>query len=536
MEPVVPRSTIPELLARHARERGDHPAVMSVPDTVTYAELEQRTAKMARAFLALGAGKGTRMALLAPDGVFWITTWLAALRIGALLTTVSTLATPPELAYILRNSDVQILIAARKFLRHDYGVNLTAALPRLAESKVGAIKIVAAPFLRSVWMDDPSGLSWAGSVGDLIARADAPDATLLAAVEKEVVPSDDAVIVYTSGSTSTPKAVIHSQGNLTSHGPELARIFMIKPTDRMMPLLPAFWAAGMAMATKVLCTGATLVYPESPDLEVVADTVARFKANRMNFWGGNMATLRDMIEARGVSTEGMFAPGPYRDARGEMIPSHLQATTFGMTETFSCHSGEPLNVRMADDKAGAAGRAVNNYERRIVNLETGEVAPFGEVGEMQVRGGALMSGFYKVERRKVFTPDGFYPTGDLSRMDADGYSYYIGRRGDMIKTKGANVSRLEVEAAMRNLPDVDLPIVVGLPDPDIGQVVVAAVVPKSGATLTEEGLRNALRGTISSFKIPRHICFIAHEDVPRTTTGKLKLHELAGMISGRLGR
>jgi acyl-CoA synthetase (AMP-forming)/AMP-acid ligase II len=106
----------------------------------------------------------------------------------------------------------------------------------------------------------------------------------------------------------------------------------------------------------------------------------------------------------------------------------------------------------------------------------------------------------------------------------------------MIKTKGANVSRLEVEAAMRNLPDVDLPIVVGLPDPDIGQVVVAAVVPKKGATLTEDGLRTALRGTLSSFKIPRHICFIAHEDVPRTTTGKLKLHELANVISARLER
>src|SRR5690349_504375 len=99
MEPVVPRSTIPELLARHAANRGDHPAVMSVPDSVTYGELERRTAKMARALLAIGAGKGTRVALLAPDGVMWITAWLAALRIGALLTTVSTLATPPELAY-----------------------------------------------------------------------------------------------------------------------------------------------------------------------------------------------------------------------------------------------------------------------------------------------------------------------------------------------------------------------------------------------------------------------------------------------------
>src|SRR6202012_5997746 len=100
---------------------------------------------------------------------------------------------------------------------------------------------------------------------------------------------------------------------------------------------------------------------------------------------------------------------------------------------------EPMDTRLPEDKAGAAGRAVNNYERRVVNPETGaEVLP-GEIGEMQVRGGALMAGFYKRDRRDVFTHDGFYPTGDLARMDADGWAYYLGRRGDMIKSKGANV-------------------------------------------------------------------------------------------------
>src|SRR3546814_2083047 len=89
-----------------------------------------------------------------------------------------------------------------------------------------------------------------------------------------------------------------------------------------------------------------------------------------------------------------------------------------------------------------------------------------DLGELQLRGGALMSGFYKVDRRKVFTPDGYYPTGDLARVDHDGHLYFIARRGDMIKTKAANVSRLEVEAALRGLPGVELPVVAGLPDPE----------------------------------------------------------------------
>jgi acyl-coenzyme A synthetase/AMP-(fatty) acid ligase len=145
-----------------------------------------------------------------------------------------------------------------------------------------------------------------------------------------------------------------------------------------------------------------------------------------------------------------------------------------------------------------------------------------------------MSGFYKRRREEAFTPDGFYPTSDLVRLDADGYLYFVGRRGDMIKTKAANVSRLEVEAALRALPGVALPVVVGLPDPDLGQMVAAAVVPAPGASLTEEGLRSALRETLSSYKVPRRIVFVEDADIPRTATGKLKLFELADMIAARI--
>lgn len=136
----------------------------------------------------------------------------------------------------------------------------------------------------------------------------------------------------------------------------------------------------------------------------------------------------------------------------------------------------------------------------------------------------------------MFTRDGFYPTNDLVRIDADGYLYFIARRGDMIKTKAANVSRLEVEAALRALREVDLPIVAGLPDSELGQVVVAAVAPATGTTPTEDSLKTALRSTLSSYKIPRRIVFISPDDVPRTATGKIKLFELSDMIAARIGK
>jgi acyl-CoA synthetase (AMP-forming)/AMP-acid ligase II len=539
MEEIEPASTLPKLLANFVAARGTYDAVATVEETLSYEELERRTSKMARALLALGAGKGTRIALLAPGGILWLTALVAGLRIGALVSLVSTLYTPLELAHILRNGDVQILIGVRRFLRHDYVKTLSAALPGLTEGQAGMLRLRNAPYLRSIWLDDAGGLDWARSIDDLLTWADKPDAPdreLLAAIEQEVSPGDDAIIVYTSGSASLPKAVVHTQWNATRFPRELAKYFLLKPDDRMMPHLPTFWLGGLGMTMQVLSMGATLVYPASPEIDVVLDTIERCKVNRLNSWGDVMMKLREAALARGIDVDRIVGLGPFRDKTGQIIPPHLQANILGMSETFSAHSAEPLDARLPEDKAGSSGRGVDGYERRIVDPDTAEEVPLDEVGELQVRGGALMSGFYKVDREDVFTRDGFYPTGDLVRLDADGYIFFVGRRGDMIKTRAANVSRLEVEAALRGLPGVDLPIVVGLPDPELGQRVVAAIVPAKDTAPTEESLRAGLRRVLSSYKIPREIVFITHDDVPRTTTGKIKLFELAGMVAARIGR
>jgi acyl-CoA synthetase (AMP-forming)/AMP-acid ligase II len=137
-----------------------------------------------------------------------------------------------------------------------------------------------------------------------------------------------------------------------------------------------------------------------------------------------------------------------------------------------------------------------------------------------------MTRLYKRERSEVFTPDGFYPTGDLVRIDADGYLTFVARRGDMIKTRSANVSRLEVEAALKALPSVEDAVVTGLPDEAFGEIVAAAVVLRPGAQIDDAVLREQLRRALSSYKVPRRIVFVAADQIPRTATGKIKLHEL----------
>src|SRR5690606_39106991 len=182
-------------------------------------------------------------------GAQWLATFVAALRIGALVTPITTLGTPAEVAHILRNSDAQLLVGARRFLRHDYAATLAAAVPELADAAGPSLRAPSAPHLRSVWLDDADDVAWARSIDQLLALGDGPapvDDDLLAAVEAEVSPGDDALVVYTSGSTATPKAVVHRQATVASHPAVLAAYFGITGADRVMPLLPAFWMGGIA--------------------------------------------------------------------------------------------------------------------------------------------------------------------------------------------------------------------------------------------------------------------------------------------------
>lgn len=283
-----PASSLPALLDKVVRERSEHPAVVTRGETISYAELDYRSSLFARALLAAGAGKGARIALLAPDGVFWITAFLGALRIGALVTTVSTLCAPPELAHILQNSDCQQLIATRRLLNHDYATTLEAALPKLGAHRAGELRLASAPYLRRIWLDCADDVAWASPLAELEALAhapDAPDATLLAAAEREVSPADEAILIYTSGSTARPKAVIHHHWALTRHPTVLAKHFAMTPEDRMMCLLPSFWLAGMSTMLQVLSVGGTMIYPDSPSIDHAVDALQRLSGTRVNAWG-----------------------------------------------------------------------------------------------------------------------------------------------------------------------------------------------------------------------------------------------------------
>jgi acyl-CoA synthetase (AMP-forming)/AMP-acid ligase II len=526
--------TIQALLSRNVESTPDADAIATVRETLSYRELDRRAGKMATALVAAGAGKGSRIALLAPDGILWATTFFAATRIGALVIAVSTLATAPEMAHILRHSDTQILIGVRRFLRHDYVERLEIAFPGLNAHGSGPLYLTEAPYLRSVWLDEADGLSWASTHAALL-YLPAPGLDILVAMEAEVSPSDDAVIIYTSGSSALPKAVLHTQRTAAQHSMVLARYFEMMPQDRLMPLLPTFWVGGLTMLLEVLGTGGTLVYPMSPATSDVVAATIELRVSRINSWGPQIEKIRAALAAGGVDPDTIGGLSPHRGPRGEILPFSHTANMLGMTESFGPHSAETTGELLPEERFDASGRATSDYERRIVDPETGMVLGVGQSGELQLRRGGLMRGFYKTDPDRVFTADGFYPTGDTARLDTEGYLYFEGRRSDMMKTGGVNVSRMEVEAALRNLPGVALPIVLPLSDPAAGQIVVAAIVPAVGAAPTEETLKAGLRDCIASYKIPKRILIIAEEDVQLTPSHKIKIAEMAKLIAERIG-
>jgi acyl-CoA synthetase (AMP-forming)/AMP-acid ligase II len=173
-------------------------------------------------------------------------------------------------------------------------------------------------------------------------------------------------------------------------------------------------------------------------------------------------------------------------------------------------------------------------ELKIADPVTGVELGAGREGELLVRGPWLMDGFYKRERRKVFLADGYYATGDKALIDDEGNLFYRGRLSGMIKTSGANVSPEEVEVVLLMHPAVAEVAVVGMPDETAGEIVVAAVVLRHSHSISEFALRSALKGQISSFKIPRRILFMAAVDLPRTPSSKIRKPQLIQMLRGML--
>jgi acyl-CoA synthetase (AMP-forming)/AMP-acid ligase II len=532
------RPTSGELIKRAAAKHGSKTLVVLEKDRLTYAEAEARSAELARGMLASGLGKGSRVGLLAPNGPDWIVGWLAASRIGAVAALLNTYYRERELGWVLRHSDVQALLMVDRHLGHDYLERLERAVPGLADQEAERILVPSHPFLRSVWVWGDGGRGWSGRVDDLAGRAGAVSEELFAEVEAEVDPADPMVLVYSSGSTADPKAAIHSHGAAVRHAHNLNQFRDLNGDDVLYTAMPLFWVGGFSYSLiSAMHLGATLVFDERFEPGSTLDLIEREGVTQVAGWPHMAQALNkhpSFPERKLKVRDGsLIGPNPTPE---EAAAFAKRANSLGMTETLGPHTAEDRRDPPPPDKLDSFGRAVPGVEHRIVDPVTLEPRAPGEMGELWIRGYSVMQGLHKKERSEVFTPDGWYRTGDGGWFDEDGYLWFKGRMGDQIKSAGMNITPREVELVLEDLPEVAMAIVSGIPAGERGEDVVAAVVLKPGATADEASLRAAVKAEIASYKVPRHIAVFADQsELPWLDSGKIDRRKVTTILDERFG-
>jgi acyl-CoA synthetase (AMP-forming)/AMP-acid ligase II len=497
----MPETTVADVLREQVHNRGEHPLLICDSDRLTYAEAHRRSTKLACGLITLGAGKGSHIGVLYPNGPDFIVAMLAAARIGAVVIPFSTFATAPELATQLAHADVEILLATASFRGHDY------------RARFDQIDRAGIPLLRHTFFD--------------AAPPVAVDSELLEAMEDDVDSSDPLAIVYTSGSTSAPKGVVHTHASLLDHQRVLNEIRGLGPADRLFCNSPFFWIGGIAFSIlAAMLAGATLVCSNAVDPGETLDLLEAEKPTITNGFVGGITSLarhrslptRDLSSMRRGNLYPIMAPD-VRPADPE-----LRHTMLGMTETGSVITISEDESDQPEHRRGSFGRPAPGFETKVVD-DTGEHVDVGEIGELCVRGPFLMQRYYKRSREECFDADGWFHTGDLVRTDADGFVYFIGRRGAMIKTAGANVAPAEVEKAIARLTGM-VAYVVGLPDDERGQVVAAVIALPEDTELDEDALRESLKSELSSYKIPRRFAAVPAAKIPVMSSGKIDMPRL----------
>ena len=517
-------TTILAALARHVAERPDVDFVVCDDERLTYATADAASRALARGLIGAGVGRGERVGILFPTCTDFVVTWLAVTRIGAVAVPISTFSTADELGQLVRGARVGTIVAVAGYRGNDYVAGFTRALPGLDLTSRNPVAVADAPFLRRV-------VVWGGADGVDAAHT---DAALRAAGERvperfvdlvgaDVGPDDPMVIVHTSGSTSAPKGVVHTHGGLLAHLAVLNAARGLTPGRRLFSNSPFFWIGGMGyLLVGTLEAGSTLICSRAEDPATTLDLLERERPDLVNGFAQTVATLaaHPSFPARDLSSIVAGNLYPIMPAALRPADPELRHNMLGMTELGSVGLMDPDESDQPEHRRGSFGRPVADLEARIVDPESGDDVAVGASGELWLRGPNLMDGYDGRERHTVFTAGGWFRTGDVFRADAEGYCYFEGRRGDMIKTAGANVSPREVEGVLRDVVGCEQVIVLGLPDPDRGQVVAAVLVePPTGAP-DDDALRVALRDRLSAFKVPRRFLRLGRADLPVLSSGK----------------
>jgi fatty-acyl-CoA synthase len=505
----------------------------------SYRDLEREARRVARALLAAGVGKDTRVGILMGNRPEWLAAAYGAALAGAVAVHLNTYFEAPELDYVLRHSDVQVLLTQERLLGHAYIDQLAALCPEFLDASPGGLRAAGFPHLRrvaAVDLDAPHGAaeSWDAF---LEAGEGVPDA-LVDAIAAEVTPADHALIIYTSGTTATPKGILHPHRGPALQSWRFAQQLRLDPSVRVWSAFPFFWSAGFVMVMgATLAAGGCLVLQEHFEPGEALQLLESERVTSPHAWAHQLAELEDhpawptadLSAVRHCEAFTSFGRHPSVHVDDTWSPR----AAYGLSETCTIISSLPADtpreIRERSQGAILPGNAV-----RVIDRDTGAGLPVDKIGEITVKGPTLMLGYMRALPEQCFDDDGFFHTGDAGYVDDDAYLHWTGRITEMIKTGGANVSPVEIEERLLRHPALWTARAVGIPDEKLGEMVVVCAVAHDGVDVGEDDVRGFLRGRIASYKIPRRVLFFDEHELSLTGNAKIRAEDLRELALARL--
>jgi fatty-acyl-CoA synthase len=517
--------TLPGFFKYVTQKYSSAPALIYHEQEVAYQELLEDAYVVASGLKQLGAGKGTRVGVLLSNSPTWVTSVYGAAMLGCIVVPISTFSSPSELAYIVTHADISFLIFQNVLAKRRYLDDLLAIFGDLFEKGYD----LRAPFLRKlICVDTGYDASCFVNWNDFCRMAAAVPHDLIDSAIDQVVPGDDALILYTSGTTSFPKGVLHLQRTPCIQSIRWASELNLKQGSVAFTSFPFFWSAGFAKALgSTLWSGSTLVVQDVFDPRDAMLQIEKHRVSVMHVpvhHGAEIAEQPDfdLHDLRSVEN---IEPGPLAARLGLPEDHPFPSAAYGLTETFtivsSINSSAPYELRKTTH-----GKALPGCEIKIFSEDGKSEVAVGEIGEIAVRGIVLMRGYYKTMPEECFDEQGYFHTGDAGYFDQQGYLHWTGRMTNMIKSGGANVSPVEIQDELAKWGVIKVSVAFGVPHPTLGEAVVLCVVPNEGIAISEEDVKNYLRGKKAAYKIPRRVFIISMDEVPVTGTDKVRFEEL----------